>query len=103
MKKLIFWSCMFTTILLPDCAPQRITVYCEPHQAAIYIDGQYQGNGIVNYSIPRKQKYIVISCTKDGVSFIDRKFYTRGLRPEINIYLDEYNTYSSNPKTLSTN
>ena len=58
MKKLILWSCTLTTFLLPSCAPQRITVYCEPHQAAIYIDGQYQGNGIINYSIPRKQKYI---------------------------------------------
>ena len=102
MQKLILWSCTLTTFLLPSCAPQRITVYCEPHQAAIYIDGQYQGNGIINYSIPRKQKYIIVSCTEDGVSFVNRRFLTKGIKSEISIYLDEYKTYSSDPKTLST-
>lgn len=102
MKKLILWSFAFTTSFLLSCAPQRITVYCEPHQAAIYIDGQYQGNGIINYSIPRKQKYIIVSCTDDGISFVNRRFFTKGIKSEISIYLNEYKTYSSDPKTLST-
>ena len=102
MKKLILWSCAFTTSFLLSFSPQRITVYCEPHQAAIYIDGQYQGNGIINYSIPRKQKYIIVSCTDDGISFVNRRFFTKGIKSEISIYLDEYKTYSSDPKTLST-
>ena len=102
MKKLILWSCAFTTSFFFFFSPQRITVYCEPHQAAIYIDGQYQGNGIINYSIPRKQKYIIVSCTDDGISFVNRRFFTKGIKSEISIYLDEYKTYSSDPKTLST-
>lgn len=90
------------TCLLASCAPRRVVVYCEPQRAAIYIDGLYQGHGIVNYSIPRRQKQIVVSCTEDGVSFVSRRFLTKGLSPEISIYLDEYRSYSSDPQTLST-
>jgi len=99
---MMIFGTAFITCLLPSCAPQRITVYCEPQQAAIYIDGQYQGNGIINYSISRKQKYIIVSCTEDGVSFVNRRFFTKGIKSEISIYLDEYKTYSSDPNTLST-
>lgn len=89
-------------LLLTSCAVRRVTVYCEPQSAAIYVDGQYQGNGIINYSIPPKQRYIIVSCSEDGVSFVSRKFHTRGLKIPISIYLDEYREYSSEPKTLST-
>lgn len=102
MKKFLIGGLFVGILLLTSCATRRVTIYCEPQRAAIYVDGQYQGNGIINYSIPPKQKYIVVSCTEDGVSFVNRKFYTKGLKSEISIYLDEYREYSSEPKTLST-
>lgn len=102
MKKHLIWCLLAGLLLLTSCAARRVTIYCEPHRAAIYVDGQYQGNGIINYSIPRKQNYIIVSCSEDGVSFVNRKFYTRGLKYEISIYMDEYKEYSSEPKTLST-
>ena len=89
-------------ILLASCAPQKVTVYCEPHYARIYIDGKYQGNGIVQYSIPKSQKYIVVSCTEDDMRFISRKFLVHGLKSEISVYMGEYTDYSSSPKTLLT-
>lgn len=103
MKKHLIWCLLAGLLLLfTSCAARRVTIYCEPHRAAIYVDGQYQGNGIIHYSIPHKQKYIIVSCSEDGVSFVNRKFYTRGLKSEISIYMDEYKEYSSEPKTLST-
>lgn len=102
MKKLLTWSFLAGLLFLSSCAARRVTICCEPQRAAIYVDGQYQGNGIINYSIPPKQKYIVVSCSEDGISFASRKFYTKGLKSPISIYLDEYREYSSEPKTLST-
>lgn len=102
MKKHLIWSLLLGLSLFTSCAARRVTIYCEPQRAAIYIDGQYQGNGIINYSIPPKQKCFVVSCSEDGVSFVSRKFYTKGLKSAISIYLEEYREYSSEPKTLST-
>lgn len=102
MKKLLTWGFLAGLLFLSSCAVRHVTIYCEPQRAAIYVDGQYQGSGIVNYSIPPKQKHIVVSCTEDGVSFVSRKFHTKGLKSAISIYLDEYREYSSEPKTLST-
>lgn len=102
MKKHLIWCLLLGLFLLTSCAARRVTIYCEPHRAAIYVDGKYQGNGIIYYSIPHRQKYIVVSCSEDGVSFVNHKFYTRGLKSEISIYMDEYKEYSSEPKTLST-
>lgn len=98
--KPILLACALLLSLLTSCAPQRVTVYCEPHFAKIYIDGKYQGNGIVQYSIPKSQKYIVVSCTEDDMRFISRKFLVHGLKSEISVYMDEYTDYSSSPKTL---
>lgn len=102
MKKVLITGVLSGLLSLTSCAVRSVSIYCEPQRAAIYVDGQYQGNGIVNYSIPPKQKYIVVSCSEDGVSFVSRKFYTKGLKSGISIYLDEYREYSSDPKTLST-
>ena len=97
-----YFGILLSAALLTSCAAPQVTVYCEPQYAEIYIDGQYQGNGIINYSFPREQKYITISCGEDGVLFYERRFYTRSLPKSINIYLDEYKTYSSDLQTLST-
>lgn len=85
------------------CTTQRVTICCEPHNAAIYVNGMYQGKGLVEYCIPRGSKHIVVSCSEDGVSFANRTFPTHGISPYINIYMSEYMRYSSSPaKTLIT-
>ena len=88
--------------LLTSCAVRSVTIYCEPQSAAIYIDGEYVGNGIVNYSIPKGMRCFELSCTEDGESFVSRTVYTRGISPTISIYLSEYMQYSSEHKTMTT-
>lgn len=103
MKKLLWGCCALFAIPLASCSTVRnVTICCEPQRAAIYVDGTYQGSGIVNYSFPRKQKYIVVACSEDGETFMKRKFYTRSLPASINLYLSEYLSYSSGNETLST-
>lgn len=102
MRKRLICTCLIGLLLLSSCASQRISIYCEPQSASIYVDGHYQGDGIVHYTISRGQKYIVVSCSEDGISFVQRRFYTPHLPSSICIYLDDYKTYSSSPNTLST-
>lgn len=90
-------------LLFTACAVRRVTICCEPHTAAIYVDGMYQGKGLVEYTIPKGSKHIVVSCSEDGISFGNRRFSTRGISPYINIYMSEYMQYSSSPaSTLTT-
>lgn len=102
MKRLLL--VLSVVLIFTSCASSRqVSIFCEPQHAAIYVDGQYQGKGVVvKYQIPPKQKYIVVSCSEDGVSFVERRFYTKSIPSVLNIYLDEYKTYSSNPQTFST-
>lgn len=86
-----------------SCATKRVAIYCEPQRAAIYIDGQHRGNGVANCRIPVRQKYVTVSCSEDGVSFVNQRYYVRSMPARLNIYLDEYKVYSSDPQTLTTN
>ena len=100
MKKFII-GCVVLLSLLTSCAPRKVTIYCQPQHAGIYVDGVFQGNGIVDYYLPKGQKSFVVSCSEDGVTFVNRKLYTRSLPTSVSLYLDEYRTYSSGNKTLS--
>lgn len=102
IKKLILFTPFFGLFFLASCAARQVTICCEPQRANIYIDGQLVGQGIVRYNIPRKLKTIEISCGENGIIYTSRKFHTKGIGPIINIYLDEYKYYSSDPNTLST-
>lgn len=102
MKKLVLFFPFLGLFFLVSCATRQVTIYCEPQQANIYVDGQLVGQGIVRYNIPRKLKTIEISCGENGIIYTSRKFHTKGIGPIINIYLDEYKRYSSDPNTLST-
>ncbi len=95
---LFLWYGLFMT----SCSVQHVTIYCEPHNADIYINGKFQGNGIVDFPIPPHQPYIVVSCSEDNVFLYERQFSTKNLPSVINIYLDEYKKYSSESSMLKT-
>lgn len=102
LRHILVWWSIISAFILTSCAAQRVVVYCEPSQTSIYIDGSYQGDGIVHYSIPKGQKFITISFYDGNEYIVTRKFCTKGLSREISIYLDEYKSYSFTPKTLIT-
>lgn len=102
LRHLLVIGSIISAFILTSCAAQRVVVYCEPSQTSIYIDGFYQGDGIVHYSIPKGQKFITISCYNGNEYIVTRKFCTKELPRVISIYLDEYKSYSVTPKTLIT-
>ena len=103
MRKHIFnLSLLCALCAFTSCAPKQVIIYCEPQQANIYVDDQLVGQGIVHYHIPRKQKYITVSCGEEGIIHTSRRFYTKSIGKEINIYLEEYKKYSSDQQSLST-
>ena len=68
MRKHIFnLSLLCALCAFTSCAPKQVIIYCEPQQANIYVDDQLVGQGIVHYYIPRKQKYITVSCGEEGI------------------------------------
>lgn len=86
-------------LALGSCAGvKQVTIHCEPQRAAIYVDEVYRGNGIVRCDIPRRQKYVTIACSEDGVRFAERRLLVRSLDATVMFRLEEYLRYSSSPQ-----
>lgn len=86
-------------LALGSCAGvKQVTIYCEPQRAAIYVDEVYRGNGIVRCDIPRRQKYVTIACSEDGVRFAERRLLVRSLDAAVEFRLEEYLHDSSLPQ-----
>ena len=88
-------------MLLSSCTASKIvTIHCEPSQAAIYVNEEYQGNGMVTYHIPSGMKWVSIYCTTDGVNFAGQRYYVRSLGKYVDIKLVENMNYSSSQNTF---
>ena len=89
-------AALVAALTLASCAGvKQVAVYCEPQSAAIYVDEVYRGNGIVRCDIPRRQKYVTIACSEDGVRFAERRLLVRILSPTVEFRLEEFQRYSS--------
>lgn len=97
MRKIVFIA---ISMMLCSCVSSKVTILSEPSTAAIYVDDIYQGNGIVQYEIPKGQKYIEISCSEDGVNFARRRFFVRSMDRTISFRISEYMQYSSGAPTF---
>lgn len=96
---LIFSLCC--VVCLVSCVgTKHITITSTPNSADIYVDGVFQGTGYVQYSIPKNQKYIEISCSEDGVIVAQRRYKVRDMGSNVDFTISEYMRYSSggNPK-----
>lgn len=89
---------------LVACAgPRRLTIYSEPAQAAIYVDGVLVGNGMAEHTLLRGQKYVEISCSADGVEFARRRFFVASMPSTVTMQAPrEFLRYSNGPAALST-
>lgn len=67
------------SIMLFACSTAKsIKFYCQDQQIDLYINGEYAGNGIVNYTYPKGTETVKVSCVQDGVEIFTRTFYIDG-------------------------
>lgn len=57
-----------------EAKKKRIKITVTPSDAQIYVDGNYMGDGIVEYTMP-KSDFIVIKLEKEGYLTQENKFY----------------------------
>lgn len=74
IKKLIIVG---TFTLLTACvSPTRLNFACDDPTLDIYIDGEYAGRALVNYSFPSSKQEVVVTCY-NGVKEVYRRSFNK--------------------------
>ena len=79
-------------------SPRNVVIACQERHIEIYVDGQYLGRDMVDYIIPKGQKYAEISCRNNGIEVYYRKVYVEDLKTGniIEIQIPRNLKYSNN-------
>lgn len=85
MKKgfLILLSLLFCCFI--EAREVKITV--TPSTAKIYIDGNYQGDGVVVASVKKKEGFIVVKCEQEGYVTLETKIFHSDKRKAVSYTL----------------
>jgi len=89
MKKNI--TLLLSIIMLLICvdasAKRTLKISSTPSDAKISIDGNYVGDGIIEYPITSRDNFIVIKIEKEGFLTVETKFYTSDKRKAVSYTL----------------
>lgn len=95
-KKYSRFILLMAAFLCTNCAVSRhITVMSKPHDASIYIDGEYQGKGVVKYAAPKGAKSVRVSCSTDGFIYDEKEVHLSKKHQYISVSLEELMQYGS--------
>lgn len=56
---------------------------CDEQQIEIYIDDEYVGRGLVNYTVPKGQDYVNVSCRDNGIEVYSRSLYIKDKKNQL--------------------
>ena len=108
MKKINIGSISLLTIMaLPiiiGCASTTTTVsfLCEREDLQIFINDEYVGTGLVNYTAPKGITTADVECKKNGITIFSKSYYIIGHNKELfDIKVPDYNYYSSDRQIYS--
>lgn len=73
-----------------------MSVLCNLSDVEIYIDGNYIGKGLVNYTVPHGTSVIEISCMYNGKEIAKRIAPVKN-KTLYEVYLSDDFLYSTNP------
>jgi len=74
-------SIIVSAFLVTSCsAPRNLVLSCQESHIEIYVDGQFIGRELVNYTVPKGQMYVVVSCHDNGIEVYSKKVYTDDLK-----------------------
>lgn len=85
--------------LVASCSsPRNILLTCQERHIEIYVDGQYLGRDMVNYTVPKGQKYVEVSCRDNGTEVYHKKIYTDDLKNKnlVELQIPKNLKYSNN-------
>lgn len=74
----IFIAGLFAMALSACSTTKSIRFYCQDQQVDLYINGEYAGNGIVNFTYPKGTEKVEVSCMQDGLEIYTRTFHIDG-------------------------
>ncbi len=96
MKKFSF---LLFCLYCISCSPTKtIGFHCEEQHVEIYVDGNYLGRGLVNYTLPRKQENVQVSCWENGKEIYTRTFYVKGKKETLyELQIPKDYRYSNKP------
>ena len=91
--------------LLGACvSPTHLNFACDDPTLDIYIDGEYAGRALVNYSFPTSKQEVVVTCY-DGVKEVYRRSFNKSgpVNNElIDLQVEQNLQYSSSGRKAKT-
>lgn len=78
MKTKIIYATVLVTFLCACATMTSIHLSCNEQHVEIYVDDEYVGRGLVNYTVPKGKDYIQVSCRENGIEIYSRKLYVKG-------------------------
>lgn len=76
--KIIIYATVIVTCLCACATITPIHLSCNEQHVEIYVDDEYVGRGLVNYTVPKGKDYIQISCRENGIEIYSRRLYVKG-------------------------
>lgn len=70
-----------SAFIVTSCHVQRgLVLTCQDSQIEIYVDEKFVGREMVEYTIPKGQMYVVVSCRDNGIEVYSKKVYADDLK-----------------------
>ena len=72
---------------------------CQERQIEIYVDNEYLGRDLVNYTVPKGRTYIDVSCRENGLEVYHRRINVKDRKNNtlIELQIPKNYRYSSKP------
>lgn len=106
MKKIINSTFAYLLLLcFAACSTtNRLNFACDDPTIDIYIDGEYVGRDLVNYSFPKDKRTIEVSCFENGTEVYRRTYYVSSYQNNelINLQVQRDYKYSSGTNKAKT-
>lgn len=101
-RNLILFS-LGVYILCSCKSTASVSLLCDEQHIELYIDGKYVGRGLVNYTVPKGQSNIEVSCIENGMEVYNRSFYIKGMNNQlIEITIPKDYRYSSEQSIIKS-
>ena len=97
-------GCIMAFFITGCASTTRLNFACDDPTIDIYIDGEYVGRDLVNYTFPKGKQTIVVSCIEDGVEVYHRTYYVGSYQNNelINLQIQRDYQYSTGSKKAKT-
>lgn len=95
MMQILTVACLF---LFSCSSVKTLNFVCQERQIEIYVDDEYLGRDMVQYSVPDGRETIEVSCRENGIEVYHRRINVKNLRGNlIELHIPKNYRYSNKP------